>query len=160
MVLVDIAPKFESAGARRITDFMRARPDGFESLEEVADAIAAYNPNRRLLKDLRGLKKNLRRALSGRYHWHFDPRMIPPVDGLADREAAMEEAARALDVPTLLVRGKMSDLVTEESVKHFLELVPHAHYAGVASAGHMVAGDENDLFTTTVADFLNREVRR
>jgi pimeloyl-ACP methyl ester carboxylesterase len=56
----------------------------------------------------------------------------------------------------LLVRGRQSDVVSEENVKHFRELVPHAEYVDVADAAHMVAGDRNDAFTTAVAEFLQR----
>lgn len=153
VVLVDIAAKIEPQGAQRVIDFMRARPDGFESLEEAADAIAAYNPNRRRPKSLIGLKKNLR-LRNGRYHWHFDPKMVPDESKLGAREVEFATAARALTIPTLLVRGKLSDILSEDGVEDFLRLVPHAQYANVSSAGHMVAGDENDLFTQAVVEFL------
>jgi pimeloyl-ACP methyl ester carboxylesterase len=56
----------------------------------------------------------------------------------------------------LLVRGRMSDVVSEESVRELRALVPHAEYADVAGASHMVAGDDNDAFSATVIDFLER----
>src|SRR5258708_17222409 len=47
LVLVDVAPTIEMDGALRIGAFMAEHmEDGFASLEEVADAIAAYNPHR------------------------------------------------------------------------------------------------------------------
>ncbi|HEX9505334.1 MAG TPA: alpha/beta fold hydrolase, partial [Acidimicrobiia bacterium] len=56
LVLVDVAPTIERAGAERIGAFMSANlEDGFGSLEEVADAIAAYNPHRPRPSDLSGL---------------------------------------------------------------------------------------------------------
>ena len=64
-------------------------------------------------------------------------------------------AARALDIPVLLVRGRQSELVSEEHVREFLEYVPHAKYADVSEAGHMVAGDRNDLFSDAVLAFLD-----
>jgi len=67
-------------------------------------------------------------------------------------------AARRLRVPTLLVRGRLSDLLSEEGAQEFLALVPHARFADVSDAGHMVAGDRNDRFTTAVLDFL-RDLR-
>jgi pimeloyl-ACP methyl ester carboxylesterase len=57
-------------------------------------------------------------------------------------------------VPTMLVRGRMSDLVSEETARHFLELVPAARFVDVSDAGHMVAGDRNDAFTAAVVEFL------
>ena len=41
-------------------------------------------------------------------------------------EDRLEDAARALTVPTLLVRGRQSDVLSEEGARETLELVPHA----------------------------------
>jgi pimeloyl-ACP methyl ester carboxylesterase len=64
-------------------------------------------------------------------------------------------AARGLHVPTLLVRGRMSDLLSEEGAQEFLQLVPHAQMVDVSGAGHMVAGDRNDAFNDAVVSFLD-----
>ena len=69
--------------------------------------------------------------------------------------ARLQMAARALRVPTLLVRGRVSDLLSEEGARELLELVPHAKMVDVAEAGHMVAGDRNDLFNDAVVSFLD-----
>jgi pimeloyl-ACP methyl ester carboxylesterase len=50
----------------------------------------------------------------------------------------------------------LSDVIGEQEVRKFLELVPHAAYADVTGAGHMIAGDSNDLFTEAVLGFLDR----
>jgi pimeloyl-ACP methyl ester carboxylesterase len=71
----------------------------------------------------------------------------------------LEDAARRLRVPTLLVRGASSDLLSEEGAAHMRRLVPHAEQVDVAGAGHMVAGDRNDRFNSAVTEFLEREVR-
>ncbi len=165
VVLVDVAPKIEEAGRNRIGDFMLEHmTTGFASLDEVADAIQRYNPHRPRPSDLAGLRKNLRER-DGRWYWHWDPAFLswrqgPTPDetrtSLAP-EARLEDAARALDaIPTQLVRGRQSDLLSEAGAKAFLELVPHAEYVDVAGAGHMVAGDRNDLFNDAVVDFLTR----
>lgn len=160
LVLVDIAVRIEVDGALRIIQFMRARPEGFASLEEAADAVAAYLPHRRRPRDLSGLARNLRRGPDGRLRWHWDPAFLEPGRGPRPGQdtARLERAARALRVPTLLVRGRLSDLLSEEGARHFLSLAPHACYADVSGAGHMVAGDRNDAFTDAVVDFL-RSVR-
>ena len=60
VVLVDIGPRTQPAGVERIIGFMRSRPDGFATLDEAADAVAAYTPHRPRPRDTGGLKKNLR----------------------------------------------------------------------------------------------------
>jgi pimeloyl-ACP methyl ester carboxylesterase len=155
VVLVDITPRVEPQGSARIRAFMTARPDGFVSLEEAADTIAAYVPHRPRPKDLSGLAKNLRLRDDGRYHWHWDPQLLSALNRRRNPER-MLAAARALRVPTLLVRGKLSDIVSDATQAEFLAAVPHAAYVDVAGAGHMVAGDQNDTFSKSIVDFLAR----
>lgn len=153
VVLVDITPRVEQEGVDRIRAFMTGRANGFANLDEAADYVAAYLPNRPRPKNLGGLEKNLRKGEDGRYRWHWDPQMLSPARLRRDPERMMA-AARALKVPTLLVRGKVSDVVSEETADEFRTAVPHAEYADVSDAGHMVAGDQNDAFGTAVLGFL------
>ncbi|MEM7218868.1 MAG: alpha/beta hydrolase [Pseudomonadota bacterium] len=161
LVLVDMAPQIEPDGAQRILDFMAQKPEGFESLEEVADAIAAYQPHRARPRVLDGLKKNVRLDENGRLRWHWDPDWLGvgrrgEIDIRHNRlQSAAEELAQ-LKVPTQLVRGGLSDVLSEAGAQSFLETCPHAEYVNVTDAAHMVAGDRNDLFTDAVVDFLNR----
>jgi pimeloyl-ACP methyl ester carboxylesterase len=162
LVLVDIATRMEIDGAKRIIEFMGSNPDGFANLDEAADAIAGYNPHRPRPKDPSGLAKNLRLQPNGRYRWHWDPAFIEgrfQTDALLELER-LDAAARGLTIPTLLVRGRMSDLLSESGAREFLEQVPHAHFVDVSGAGHMVAGDRNDKFTLAVVDFLREQVAK
>lgn len=164
LVLVDVAPTIEPSGAQRIGAFMSANLEtGFASLEEVADAVAAYNPHRPRPTDLSGLKKNVRQREDGRWVWHWDPRFMSGVRGSRDETRAslvhperLKIAAAAITIPTLLVRGRVSDLLSEEGAQELLTLVPHSEYVDVDGAGHMVAGDKNDLFNDAIIGFLDR----
>lgn len=163
LVLVDVAPRVEEAGRARIGAFMvEHMENGFADLDEVADAIQRYNPHRPRPTNLAGLEKNLRQRDDGRWYWHWDPAFITGRLGGPDETRAtlvdperLQQAARAVRVPTLLVRGRVSDLLSEEGARELLELVPHARLADVAGAGHMVAGDRNDLFNDAVVSFLD-----
>jgi pimeloyl-ACP methyl ester carboxylesterase len=160
LVLVDIATRMEIEGLQRIFEFMRAQPQGFANLDEAADAVAAYNPHRRRPRDTEGLRKNLRQGEDGRWRWHWDPRFIEqkqPAEPPRQWQA-LDDAAAELDLPTLLVRGRMSDILSEEGARTFLEQVPHAKFADISEAGHMVAGDRNDLFSEAVLEFLRDEL--
>jgi non-heme chloroperoxidase len=68
-------------------------------------------------------------------------------------ERLLSAAAHVL-VPTLVVRGGKSDVVSAAGVQELLGLLPHGRYVDVAGAGHMVAGDENDAFTSAIVDHL------
>ena len=162
IVLVDVVPLLNEEGTDRIQQFMHERlHEGFATLEEARDAIAAYNPFRPPPSDLEGLKKNLRLGEDERWRWHWDPRFTSSGPGgsgpseITDQDR-MRVACRQLRVPVMLVRGRMSDVVTVEGVESFRSDVPSAEFVDVSSAGHMVAGDRNDAFTDAVVDFLQR----
>jgi pimeloyl-ACP methyl ester carboxylesterase len=164
LVLVDVAHRIEAGGRERIGAFMTGHLDGFATLDEAADAIAAYNPHRPRPTDLTGLAKNLRRRDDGRWVWHWDPRFVsgkfgsPDETRLSDmRLADLERAVDTLSLPTLLVRGRNSDLLSEEGARDFLARVPHAEFADVAGAGHMVAGDRNEIFNQAILGFVDRQ---
>ena len=158
LVLVDIAPQLELDGIQKIMDFMTQTPEGFASLQEVADAISAFQPQRKAPKSLTGLAKNVRQGDDGMYYWHWDPKFCSVKRDLSVRYKSLTACAKNLTLPTLLVRGGLSDVLSEEGAQGFLELCPHSEYVSVSSAGHMVAGDRNDIFTSSVIEFLSRVV--
>jgi pimeloyl-ACP methyl ester carboxylesterase len=156
LILVDIAPRIEKAGADRVGSFMRAAPDGFATLEEVAAAVSAYNPHRKGPSNLNGLKKNVRQGVDGRWRWHWDPAFMGTGDepGRGMNQERLQAAAAGVKIPTLLVRGKQSDVVSPEGAQELLDLIPGSRYVDVGGAGHMVAGDDNDVFSREVLTFL------
>ena len=158
LVLVDIAPRVEPAGVARIKAFMKQKPEGFDTLEEVADAIASYQPHRARPRNLSGLAKNVRVGSDGKYRWHWDPRFLDRPTDVVKRQQRFEACAKNLRLPVLLVRGGLSDVLTEEGAREFLALCPHAEYVSIGTAGHMIAGDRNDVFGHAVTDFLSRVV--
>jgi pimeloyl-ACP methyl ester carboxylesterase len=159
LVLVDIAPDMDRQGAANITGFMSAYPNGFATVEEAAEAVAAYLPHRPRPKDTSGLRKNLRVGDDGRFYWHWDPRLTRSTHArVAEMPARMNQAAQHVSVPTLLVRGEHSELISEQAIASFRALLPGAEYVDVKGARHMVAGDENSLFNQAVVDFLSRHV--
>jgi len=164
LALVDITPRVDIDGVAKIQGFMRAHSrEGFGSIAEAADAVAAYLPHRPRPRSHEGLKKNLRLHPDGRWRWHWDPRFLDGNRrigaGSHEVEHALVEAAKAVTIPALLVRGASSELVQEEHARDFLKLVPHARYVDVSGARHMVAGDRNDQFAKAIKSFL-RNLRK
>ena len=161
LVLVDITPKSNPKGIERIQRFMQSGLDGFDSLEDAAAAIAAYTPNREKRVNPIGLQKVLRQR-DGRWYWHWDPQFIGRgrTEVVADRLAGLLDVAMAnIRVPTLLVRGLLSDVVTQEGVDELMTKIPGATVVGVEGAAHMIAGDRNDAFSDAVVTFLAERIR-
>ncbi|MES2320769.1 MAG: alpha/beta hydrolase [Pseudomonadota bacterium] len=158
LVLVDVTPRLEPEGIDLIERFMGANPDGFASIDAAADAVAAYYPGRSRPASSDGLRKNLRLRENGRWYWHWDPAMFnggreAKVQAMRERMLAAVEKIR---IPTLLVRGGQSDIVSMAGVEELRAYLPHLEFADIAGAGHMIAGDRNDAFNHTVASFLRR----
>ena len=164
LVLVDVTPRMELDGVKRIVGVMAAHPEGFDSLDAASQVIADYT-GRPKPDSPDGLRQVLRQSGDGRWHWHWDIRFL---DGRADEILSAEQgtarsdgirtmlldAAARIRVPTLVVRGAQSDMVSPEAVREFVDVVPGSRFVDVADAGHMVAGDQNDRFVGAVLDFL------
>ncbi len=170
LVLVDITPRVEMNGAQEVMAFMESAPDGYASLDEAADAVAAYLPHRRRPKTTSGLLRNLRER-NGRYYWHWDPAFMQMGRDASEKYAfdesgeevmrtPLEDAARQLRLPTLLIRGGRSRIVSDEGVREFMALVPHAEFVDIPDAHHMVAGDANDAFNAAVFRFIDQQLQR
>ena len=156
LIMVDIGIYPDPVGSDRIVSFMLSGEKGFDSLEDVAKSISDYLPHRKKPKDLEGLKKNLRLKSDGRYYWHWDPRFIRRRPGSRDRRYfdLQLKAAEKVTIPTLLIRGALSDVVTMEDVDYFLSVISHAKFVEIENAAHMIAGDRNDIFAEEAIKFL------
>lgn len=160
LVLVDIVARPAVTGTRKIHAFMKAHQDGFATIEEAADAVAAYNPARPRPKDVSGLGKNLRRRDDGRYYWHWDPRLLStnPTSEPPSFQEPLLDASSRVKIPTMLIKGGQSDIVDDEGVAEMCRLIPQTEICEVPGAGHMVVGDRNDAFNDGLFEFLHRHL--
>ena len=162
LIMVDIGMRPNDEGSDRIVEFMRSGAKGFASVEEAADAVSGYLPHRERPKDISGLKKNLRLKEDGRYYWHWDPLFLTDRTGMGEvreeRFKQLENSAKRITVPTLLVQGALSDILTDKEKEEFLNTVPHARFAEIQQATHMVVGDKNDIFAEAIVDFLSEHI--
>ena len=161
LIMVDIGMRPNDEGSDRIVEFMRSGAKGFASVEEAADAVSGYLPHRERPKDISGLKKNLRLKEDGRYYWHWDPLFLTDRTGMGEvreeRFKQLENSAKRITVPTLLVQGALSDILTNKEKEEFLNAVPHAKLAEIQQATHMVVGDKKDIFAEAIVDFLSEQ---
>ena len=156
LVMVDIGIYPNEDGSNEILNFMSSGSKGFSSLEEASDSIASYLPHREKPKDISGLKKNLRLKEDGRYYWHWDPRFLDsrPKDMSEDYRQRQKAFALGVEAPTLLIKGAMSNILTQKEVEDFLGIIKHSEFIEIKNAAHMVAGDRNDIFAAEAIDFL------
>ena len=156
LVLVDITPRWESAGVARMLGFMRAHPNGFADYAEAIAAVAGYLPHRARAKRRHELEPLLRRGADGRLRWHWDPALLDTIAHEGERhQPRLLAAARRIEVPVLLLSGGRSDVVSRGTIAEFMQLLPHARHVEIPEATHMLAGDANDAFTGAIQDFIH-----
>ena len=156
LVMVDIGLYPNLEGSQEIVEFMHSGSKGFASIEEAAESVANYLPHRKRPRDNRGLEKNLRLKDDGRYYWHWDPRFLDsrPKDIPEDYKEKQKAFAERVEAPTLLIKGAMSNILTQNEVDDFLQVITHSKFVEIKDAAHMVAGDRNDIFAAAAIDFL------
>lgn len=158
LVMVDIGLYPNEEGSDQVIKFMSSGKEGFKSLEEAALAISSYLPHRKKPRDTKGLEKNLRLKKDGRYYWHWDPRFIEgrSKNNVSNYKENQVELAKGVSVPTLLIKGALSNVLTQQEVDNFFELIPHAQFVEIKEAAHMIAGDRNDVFAESAIRFLRK----
>jgi esterase len=154
LVVVDVAPEINPAGAQRIREF--ASTPELDSLEAFLERAVKFNPLRSPTILKRSLYYNLRRTPTGRWALKHDqrrgsPEFIQIADAQRDRLAQQLGAIRS---PTLIVRGALSDVLTDEAADRFARSLSNGRWTKVERAGHNVQGDNPAGLLEAVLPFL------
>ena len=160
IALIDVGHQLEDAGVQRIIDFM-SKHESFGSLEEAAEAIAEYAPRRSAARTS-NLSRNLRRRPDGRWVWKHGFGRIRPGQGVNFPETAnwrdvltgLEDDARKVAAPTLVIRGAESDVLSDQGARDAADLIPDAQVVVVPDAGHLTAGDNPEGTVAHIREFL------
>jgi len=159
LVLVDAALEMDPVGQRRLGDILRRQAAGFATLEEAAAAALELNPGHGPFAPA-GLRRQLRQDGAGRYFWNWDPKAISGGGFAPEDLADLERAAASLKIPTLVMHGRQSDVVTEAQMARMRELMPAAEVVDIEGAGHLVATEQFDDFNAALLEFLERRIPR
>ncbi|SEN23401.1 Pimeloyl-ACP methyl ester carboxylesterase [Sphingomonas gellani] len=140
-VLNDIGPVIEPAGLARIRGYVgRASsfPTWMHAARAVQEANADIYPHWGLSDWLAMAKRSYRLTGAGRIVLDYDLKIAEPFRGQADAEAPdMWAAFSALgDVPTLIVRGARSDILSRATAERMAASLPRADVLTVADVGH------------------------
>lgn len=153
LVMIDIGHRFNASGSNK----MAGTEEGFDSLDDAHAAIARYLPHRAPRRPGGGLLKTLIQRYDGRYYWRWDPATLPGQTPQHEVEALSLTLADCLGrvaVPTLVVRGTNSEILSRDTAEEMIELLPNGQLAEVDGAHHMVAGDDNNAFMSALLGFI------
>jgi pimeloyl-ACP methyl ester carboxylesterase len=134
---------------------MTGNRQGFETLEQARDAIAAYAPTGRARNhSVDGIRRIVRQR-AGRWYWHWDPAFVArPLDESEHDRQHLEGLAAGLTIPLLAVRGSLSEVVSNESAAAFSRANQQAKFVELNGVGHAVASQTNDEFNDAIVDFI------
>jgi pimeloyl-ACP methyl ester carboxylesterase len=157
IVLIDVGHQLEEAGVQRIIAFM-SEHESFGSLDEAAAAIAEYAPRRSAARTT-SLTRNLRQRPDGRWIWkHGFGRMRAgapsPADSWRDILEGLDDDARQVTAPTLVLRGAESDVLSDDGARDVAALIPEGRVVVVPDAGHLTAADNPDGTVAHIKSFF------
>lgn len=155
LVVVDVGPEIDAAGAQRIREF--ASTPELESPEAFLERAIKFNPLRNPAVLRRSLFYNLRQLPSGKFALKHDQRRASEEAwriSTAQRERLSREVTR-ISCPTLIVRGALSDVLSDQAAENFARSLPHARWVQVEKAGHNVQGDNPRGLLDAILPFFN-----
>jgi pimeloyl-ACP methyl ester carboxylesterase len=161
LILVDVGPEAAKEGVDNIVRFTRG-PDELE-FEQFVELAHRFNQRRTIENIRERMRHRLKPAGDGKWTWKFDSRFRKEDNGLRIGSQLSNDETwklyRDVPVPTLLVRGEESDVLTQEVAERCVREMQRARLVLVKGAGHSVPGDSPDDFTAAVTTFLDDVVR-
>jgi pimeloyl-ACP methyl ester carboxylesterase len=157
LVVVDVGPEINAAGAQRIREF--ASTPELDSPDEFLVRAVKFNPLRDPAVLKRSLFYNLRQTPTGKWTLKHDQRRASED---AARIAAAQRERIARDIkeiacPTLIIRGALSEVLTDEGAEKFARSLPNGRWVRVENAGHNIQGDNPSGLLDALNPFL-REI--
>ncbi len=156
MVIVDVAPEVSASGAERIRAFS-STPE-LDSAQEFLERAVKFNPLRDPGVLRRSLYYNLRETPAGKWTFKHDQRRRSE-DAMRsfteDRERLVSELSR-IKCPTLVVRGALSDVLTDDAAEKFARSLPDGRWVRVEKSGHNVQGDNPRALLDAMLTFFSQ----
>lgn len=146
-VLNDVGPRLEPAGLARILDYVgqgRNFPTWIHAARALEGTHGAAYPGHPLDFWIGKAKRLMTLASNGRIVFDYDMKIAEPLSDLdTENQADLWPAWEALaGRPLLVLRGALSDLLGEATLKRMLERVPEAEAVTLDNVGHTPTLDE------------------
>lgn len=158
-ILNDIGPVVDPKGLERIGSHV-GQGRSFETWVHAARDMAATSgdifPDFELNDWIRFSKKLYRMNSSGRIKLDYDMKIAEPFDSKGGGSEALWKALESLkEIPTLLLRGELSDLFSDETATEMLKVLKEGKLAIVPRVGHAPTLEE-PMALKAISEFLER----
>lgn len=149
LIVVDIDPDAVNADTQAMFQRYNAEPDEWESIEAVVERLRIRQPQSSEEMLLLQSGVMTRESGDGKRTWKRDRTILEAYQ----RPDLWQEWAR-IKAPTLIVRGRQSNLLTHETAVKMREELPQAHLAELEGGGHWFYQEFPGAFEATVRWFL------
>ncbi len=154
LVIVDIGPEMDPAGRARIEQGAKSN-DVFASRQAAFEQALKGNP----LADNAQLWHRIYHAMmlreDGKWTYRFDPALRDPQRPLPrGNPDILWQALKQINVPTLIMRGEQSDVLTKDCSQRMQRDTPDARLVEVPDSGHVIPVDQPQAFKDLVGAFL------
>ncbi len=149
MVIVDIDPDAANPDSQGMFTRYMSESDEWDSLEAVVERLRSRQPNstdEMLIHQATHMTKDLP---GGRRAWKRDRTLLTAYER-PDLWAEWSQISQ----PTLIMRGRQSNLLTHDVAVKMREAIPRARLAELEGGGHWFYQEIPDEFETTVRWFL------
>lgn len=152
-VIVDIAPEVMAVGASAIQN-RQQESDVFASREAAFAALRTTNARPPEAQQRHRSDYNLMRTDDGKWTYRYDRALRSPQTLRRRDVAAGWRDCANINVPTQLIRGDLSDILSAEVAQRMVATIPGAQFALVENSGHSVPLDAPDGFLKAARQFL------
>ena len=155
LVIVDVGPTMDPRGGDRIKQEIINVPEEFDTFEAVVEYMTKQN---RFASDVvmrRRLQYATKQLANGKFGWRYDLAIREQRrQGISAPSADLWPEIIKITCPTLIIRGKESDLLAPDTAQRMLDTMPDAKLSEVPRAGHMVFEDNPTDFIAAIKAFL------
>ena len=154
LVVVDVGPDINPAGTQRIREF--ASTPELDSPEAFLERAVRFNPLRNPTVLKRSLYYNLRQTPTGNWALKHDQRRTSD-EYMRIATAQRDRLAQQIPLiscPTLIVRGALSEVLTDGAADKFARSLPKGKWVKVENAGHNLQGDNPAGLLEVLSPFL------
>ena len=155
LVIVDVGPTMDPRGGDRIKQEIINVPEAFDTFDAVVEYMTKQN---RFASDMvmrRRLRYATKQLDNGKFGWRYDLAIREQRrQGISAPSADLWPEITKITCPTLIIRGKETDLLAPDTAQRMLDTMPDAKMAEVPRAGHMVFEDNPTDFIAAIKAFL------
>lgn len=158
LLLSDTGPEVPREGALKVRALIGSTSEmrGFRTEDEAREHFATQHPEwLPVFHDLH-VKYQLRPNWAGKLVFKSDPELFWLNGSASAREIPyLWEAAARIAVPTLIMWGEKSELLTKEIVDRMVAAIPNAEVARF-DTGHYIPREQPEQFAQAVREFISR----